>query len=129
MHTIVFLNILKPYSMTFLSFFLYFKESRSQTMDQMSRTLHQYLVFRTVNVLAITHNGEICKNKLIKHLNIFSTIRCTIYDFLCMACSLLIYPAFQSKVHLPGSFHSFLVFPIKFESLCANPNNLSERYL
>ena len=83
MHTIMFLNILKPY---FMSFF-------------------HILVFHTVNVLVITHNGETCKDKVIKHLNIFVTIKCTIYDSMFMACSLLIYPALRSKVRLLGSFH------------------------
>ena len=46
--------------MTFL-FFHYLNKSRSQTLDHMSQALHQYLVFHTVNVLVITHNGEICK--------------------------------------------------------------------
>ena len=92
----------------------------------MSQTLHQYLVFHTVNVLVITHNGEICKDKVIKHLNIVVTIRCDIYDSMFMACSLLTYPTFRSKVSFLGSFHSFLVFPNKVESLRANPNDVSE---
>ena len=79
-----------------------------------------------MNVLVITHNGDICKDKEIKQLNIVVTIKCTIYDSMFMACSLLIYPAFRSKVRLLGSFHSFLVFPRKVESLRANPNNVSE---
>ena len=54
-------------------------------------------------------------------LNIVVIVRCTIYDSVFMDCSLLIYPLFQSKVFFIGSFHSFLVFPSKFESLHANP--------
>ena len=95
-------------------------------MDQMSQTLHQYSVFHTVNVLVTTHNVEICKDKVIKHLNTAVTIRCTIYDSMFMACSLLTYPAFWSKVSLLGSFHSFLVFPRKVDSLRANQKNVSE---
>ena len=98
MHKVLFLNIMKPYFMTF--FFLQLKKSRSQTLDQMSHTLHQYLVFLTFNVLVITHNNEICKDKLIQHLNIVVIVRCTIYDSVFMDCSLLIYPVFQSKVFL-----------------------------
>ena len=92
----------------------------------MSLTLHNYLVSHTVNVLVITHNGEICKDKLIKKLNIVVTIICTIYDSMFMACSLLTYPTFWSKVSFLGSFHSFLVFPRKVESLHANPKNMFE---
>ena len=53
MHTIVFLNILKPY---FMKFFHYLK-IRAQTLNHMYQILHQYLVFCTVNVLVITQNG------------------------------------------------------------------------
>ena len=89
-------------------------------MDQMSQTSHQYLVFHTVNVLVITHNGEICKDKVIKHLNIFITIRCTIYDSMLMACNLLTYHVLRSKVFLPSSFHSFLVFQSKLSHFVLN---------
>ena len=123
MHTILFLNILKPYFMTFFIFSL-LKKPRSQTLDQMSQTLHQYLVFHTVNVLVITHNGEICKDKLIQHINIVIIIICNMYDSMFMACSLLTYPVFRSKVHLLVSFHLFLVFPRKVESPYAKPKNV-----
>ena len=102
MHTIVFLNILKPYFMTF--FIFHYLKIRAQTLDHMSQTLHQYLVFSTVNVLVITRNVEICKDKLIKHLNIVVTIRCTIYVSVLMACSLLTYPAFRYNFFPPFIF-------------------------
>ena len=127
MHTKKILKNLNPYFMMF-SFFTILKKSRSQTLDQMSQTLHQYLVFRTVIVLVITHNGETCNDKLIQHFNIVIIIRCTIYDSMFIASSLLTCPALQSKVCLLGSFHSFLVFPRNFESLHANQNNASEWY-
>ena len=79
-----------------------------------------------MNVLVITHNGDICKDREIKQLNIVVTIKCTIYDSMFIACSLLTYPDFRYEVRLLVSFHSFLVFPSKVESPHANPNNVSE---
>ena len=125
MHKIVFLNILKPYFMMFFIFSL-LKKPRSQTLDQMSQTLHQYLVFHNSNVLVITPNSEIFNDKLIRHLNIVVIIICTIYYSMFMACIILTYTAFRSKFRLLGSFHSSLVLPSKVESLCDNPKNSSE---
>ena len=119
---------MKPYLMKFFFVFSLLKKPRSQTLDQISQNLHQYLVFHTANLPVITHNGEIFNDKIIQHLNIVVIIRCTIYDSMFMACRLLTYPALRSKVRLLGSFHSFLVFPSKVESLCDNPKNSSEWY-